>query len=193
MCSSTISVPEGPFGRLSAMGFSGLVRACNCGTTSIREQDGGLTPTLSCCAPDAHPILELSTGSCTLYADRQGRFDRAHAMTSGNLQPVTISIDGGERVSGLLQTPAGARACYVLAHGAGAGMAHPFMASVAEGLAERRVATLRYQFPYMERGSETAGCAQARPGFGSRGGCRGVASGAGSCPRSRAANRSAGA
>jgi len=75
-------------------------------------------------------------------------------MTSGNLQPVTISIDGGERVSGLLQTPGGARACYVLAHGAGAGMAHPFMASVAEGLAERRIATLRYQFPYMERGSK---------------------------------------
>ena len=75
-------------------------------------------------------------------------------MTSGNLQPITISIDGGERVSGLLQAPAGARACYVLAHGAGAGMAHPFMASVAEGLAERRIATLRYQFPYMERGSK---------------------------------------
>ena len=75
-------------------------------------------------------------------------------MTSGNLQPVTISIDGGERVSGLLQVPAGAHACYVLAHGAGAGMAHPFMASVAEGLAERRIATLRYQFPYMERGSK---------------------------------------
>ena len=46
------------------------------------------------------------------------------------------------------------RACYVLAHGAGAGMAHPFMAAVAEGLAERGVATLRYQFPYMERGSK---------------------------------------
>ena len=41
----------------------------------------------------------------------------------------------------------------VLAHGAGAGMAHPFMAAVAEGLAARAVATLRYQFPYMERGS----------------------------------------
>jgi len=53
--------------------------------------------------------------------------------------------------------PAGARACYVLAHGAGAGMAHPFMASVAQGLAERGVATLRYQFPYMERGSKREG------------------------------------
>lgn len=61
---------------------------------------------------------------------------------------------GGGRVSGLLLAPAGARACCVLAHGAGAGMAHPFMAAVAGGLADRAVATLRYQFPYMERGSK---------------------------------------
>ena len=67
---------------------------------------------------------------------------------------VTIAIDGGERVSGLLQAPRDARACYVLAHGAGAGMAHPFMTAVANELAERGVATLRYQFPYMEKGSK---------------------------------------
>ena len=75
-------------------------------------------------------------------------------MTSGNLRPVTISVDDAHRVSAMLQAPPNARACYVLAHGAGAGMRHPFMASVAEGLAERGVATLRYQFPYMERGSK---------------------------------------
>ena len=69
-------------------------------------------------------------------------------------QPVTITIDDGRRVSGLLQVPPGARACYVLAHGAGAGMAHPWMAAVAEELATRGVATLRYQFPYMEAGSK---------------------------------------
>ena len=69
-------------------------------------------------------------------------------------QPVTISVDGAQRVSGLLQTPREARACYVLAHGAGAGMAHPFMGAIANGLAERGVATLRYQFPYMEHGSK---------------------------------------
>jgi len=69
-------------------------------------------------------------------------------------QPVEISMDAGRRVSGLLQAPVDARACLVLAHGAGAGMAHPFMASVAHGLAERGIATLRYQFPYMERGSK---------------------------------------
>ena len=66
---------------------------------------------------------------------------------------VTITIGSSECVSGLLRVPRVAHACCVLAHGAGAGMAHPFMASVADGLAERGVATLRYQFPYMERGS----------------------------------------
>ena len=54
----------------------------------------------------------------------------------------------------VLDAPAGARAGYVFAHGAGAGMAHPFMAKVAQGLAERGIACLRYQFPYMERGSK---------------------------------------
>jgi hypothetical protein len=75
-------------------------------------------------------------------------------MTSSSPQPVTIRIDGDRNVSGLLQVPADARACLVLAHGAGAGMAHPFMAAIAQGLAERGVATLRYQFPYMERSSK---------------------------------------
>jgi uncharacterized protein len=41
-----------------------------------------------------------------------------------------------------------------MAHGAGAGMEHPFMAAVSQGLYERGVATLRYQFPDMERGSK---------------------------------------
>jgi uncharacterized protein len=66
---------------------------------------------------------------------------------------IRIEVDGGRSVSALLQAPGGARACYVFAHGAGAGMTHPFMAAVAKGLAEREVATLRYQFPYMEQGS----------------------------------------
>ena len=71
----------------------------------------------------------------------------------GDPQPVTIAVDDMQRVSGLLESPPGAHACYVMAHGAGAGMAHPFMASFANHLAERGIATLRYQFPYMERGS----------------------------------------
>jgi predicted alpha/beta-hydrolase family hydrolase len=69
-------------------------------------------------------------------------------------RPVTIAVGDGERISGLLLTPPEALACYVMAHGAGAGMAHPFMASSASHLAERGIATLRYQFPYMERGSK---------------------------------------
>jgi len=57
-------------------------------------------------------------------------------------------------VKTLLEAPRGARACYVLAHGAGAGMTHPFLAAVAKGLASRGIATLRYDFPYMQRGSK---------------------------------------
>jgi len=74
-------------------------------------------------------------------------------MSSASTQPVTITLNETQRVSGLLQAPAQAHACYVLAHGAGAGMAHPFMAAIANGLAERAIASLRYQFPYMEEGS----------------------------------------
>jgi predicted alpha/beta-hydrolase family hydrolase len=70
---------------------------------------------------------------------------------SSQAQPVTIEIDEARRVSGLLLAPSRAHACYVLAHGAGAGMTHPFMAAVAEGLAQRGIATLRYQFSYMEQ------------------------------------------
>src|ERR1041385_8630703 len=69
-------------------------------------------------------------------------------------QPVVVTVSDAQCVSGLLEAPPGARACYVLAHGAGAGMTHPFMAAAADGLAERGIATLRYQFLYMERGSK---------------------------------------
>jgi predicted alpha/beta-hydrolase family hydrolase len=68
-------------------------------------------------------------------------------------RPLRIPV-GEHTVSALLQAPAAAQALLVLAHGAGAGMAHPFMAKIAEGLAARGIATLRYQFPYMERGSK---------------------------------------
>ena len=66
---------------------------------------------------------------------------------------VELRFAVGERagdVSGLLLRPDGARLLYVLAHGAGAGMRHPFLESISQGLAERSIATLRYQFPYME-------------------------------------------
>src|SRR5881296_1408291 len=64
--------------------------------------------------------------------------------------PASVELRIGD-VSGLLLRPAGARLLYVLAHGAGAGMRHPFLEAVAQRLAERGIATLRYQFPYMER------------------------------------------
>jgi uncharacterized protein len=69
-------------------------------------------------------------------------------------QALRIAIDEATSVSALLCTPTQPRACCVLAHGAGAGMNHSFMAAFATGLAERGIATLRYQFAYMERGSK---------------------------------------
>jgi uncharacterized protein len=66
---------------------------------------------------------------------------------------LTLAIDETRRVSALLQLPPAATACFVFAHGAGAGMEHASMAAVAEELADRGIATLRFQFPYMERGS----------------------------------------
>jgi len=69
-------------------------------------------------------------------------------------QALSLSVDETQSVSALLLAPPNVRAACVLAHGAGAGMAHPFMQAVALGLAARGIATLRYQFPYMERGSK---------------------------------------
>jgi uncharacterized protein len=72
-------------------------------------------------------------------------------VSTAAAKPIIITVNDAVRVSGLLQTPANSRACYVLAHGAGAGMDHPFMVAVAAELVLRGIATLRYQFPYMER------------------------------------------
>jgi predicted alpha/beta-hydrolase family hydrolase len=70
------------------------------------------------------------------------------------MQALKLGIPvGGERVSGLLLRPDGARALYLFAHGAGVGMTHQSMEANARGLADRGIATLRYQFPYMEKGS----------------------------------------
>jgi uncharacterized protein len=69
-------------------------------------------------------------------------------------KPVTIQVGETTAVSGLFMSPPRARACYVLAHGAGTGMTHPFMAAVAAELGARGIATLRYQFPYMEQGGK---------------------------------------
>jgi uncharacterized protein len=69
-------------------------------------------------------------------------------------EQIAIDVSAGLRVSGLLRRAPSARALYVLAHGAGAGMRHPFMSAAARELASLGVATLRYQFPYMEAGSK---------------------------------------
>src|SRR5215467_3576082 len=61
-----------------------------------------------------------------------------------------LAVDGTSEVSGLFSRPTNARHLLVLAHGAGAGMSHPFMENLADELAAAGVATLRYQFPYME-------------------------------------------
>lgn len=67
---------------------------------------------------------------------------------------VTIRIPGGDPVSGLWNKPKVAKAALVLAHGAGAGMTHKAMEATADGLAERGIAVLRFNFPYMEKGSK---------------------------------------
>lgn len=73
---------------------------------------------------------------------------------AASLHPITVPIADASAVSGWFCLPEHPRACLVLAHGAGAGMDHPFMAAMAEGLARRAVATLRFQFPFIERGSK---------------------------------------
>lgn len=75
------------------------------------------------------------------------------AHMTGSASELRIEVDGDHSVSALLQVPKRAKGCFVLAHGAGAGMRHAVMAEVADDLAARDIATLRYQFPYMERGS----------------------------------------
>jgi uncharacterized protein len=74
-------------------------------------------------------------------------------MPAAPAESITIIGDHDIEVSGLLQTPPQPRACYVLAHGAGAGMKHRFLGAVAAELWQRGIASLRYQFPYMERGA----------------------------------------
>jgi predicted alpha/beta-hydrolase family hydrolase len=72
-------------------------------------------------------------------------------MTAERLK---LDLENGNSVSALLLRSNNARACFVFAHGAGAGMSHPSMEAVAAGLCDRGIATLRYQFSYMENGSK---------------------------------------
>ncbi|WP_418320711.1 alpha/beta family hydrolase [Piscinibacter sakaiensis] len=74
-------------------------------------------------------------------------------MEPKQAEPLSILVEPGLSVSALLLNPSAAKACFVFAHGAGAGMQHAFMQAFAIGLAERGIASLRYQFPFLERGS----------------------------------------
>jgi predicted alpha/beta-hydrolase family hydrolase len=75
-------------------------------------------------------------------------------MSEFSPQKLRFEVGKSASVSALLIRPDNARACFVFAHGAGAGMTHTSMEAVAHGLAARGIATLRYQFPYMEKGSK---------------------------------------
>lgn len=72
-------------------------------------------------------------------------------MSEGEARSLSFETGAG-RVSALFQRPNDARALFVLAHGAGAGMTHPFLEAVCTRLFDAGVATLRYQFPYTEAG-----------------------------------------
>jgi len=75
-------------------------------------------------------------------------------MTTATTTPLRIALPSGGSVSALLSSPPQPSAVFVFAHGAGAGMDHSFMAALSAALGERGIATLRFQFPYMEQGSK---------------------------------------
>jgi predicted alpha/beta-hydrolase family hydrolase len=74
-------------------------------------------------------------------------------VSLSDTEELMIEVDGSTSVPGLLQRASPAHAIFVLAHGAGAGMRHAFLAGLATDLAQRGIDTLRYEFPYMSRGS----------------------------------------
>lgn len=73
-------------------------------------------------------------------------------QTGSELTELRVEVPESGEVSALMLRPRGARCLLVFGHGAGAGMTHAFMNAMAHRLADRRIATFRYQFPYMERG-----------------------------------------
>jgi len=75
-------------------------------------------------------------------------------MNVPSAEQLRVNVHGANTVSALLLRPSTAQACFVFAHGAGAGMTHDFMERISSGLFERNIATLRYHFPYMEKASK---------------------------------------
>ncbi len=78
-----------------------------------------------------------------------------HTVATPTAETFEFNVADRAPVSALMLRPDDARLVYVLGHGAGGGMRHPFMESVATGLYDRGVATLRYQFPYIEAGRKS--------------------------------------
>ena len=100
------------------------------------------------------PAATRRRGAAALaHADRYCRAELQVVDGSGAVSLIEIPLEDGDTVSGLLDHAGEAFAIYVFAHGAGAGMRHPFMQAVAAGLAARGVSVLRYQFPFLEAGS----------------------------------------
>jgi predicted alpha/beta-hydrolase family hydrolase len=94
--------------------------------------------------------LGLAGHAHNLGVTRNDRSSSAQPIATA--ESIAIEVDDAVQVSGLLRLPVSARALFVVAHGAGAGMRHAFLASVAEELNSLGIASLRYQFPYMESG-----------------------------------------
>jgi predicted alpha/beta-hydrolase family hydrolase len=95
------------------------------------------------------PALE-TPGYENALASRSGVLT-ARGDKNGLTRELLIAVERSGEVSAILLRPPKAETLLVLAHGAGAGMAHPFLEALAQELAATRIATLRYQFPYMEQ------------------------------------------
>ena len=103
---------------------------------------------------NALPEAATNAPQCLIDAESAQRPQRHDLNTMDDPKSLSLALPDGSKVSALLRVPEDARALYVFAHGAGAGMQHAGMSSLADALAAANVATLRYQFPYMERGSK---------------------------------------
>ena len=100
------------------------------------------------------PIARIDIRRRYEFHRRPSRGVASQAMHSHTAERLTLTVDRSNTVSALFLNPPDAHTCFVLAHGAGAGMEHASMASTATDLASLGVATLRFQFPYMEKGSK---------------------------------------
>ena len=143
----------GPGGQATGPSRRGLAR-CEAGVT-LAAGDRAIEASIPALR-SAGVRLESRSGKLVVGDEPTGATG-ATTMNAGKshpAEPVTIAVGQGEQVSGLVRLPPRAQACFVLAHGAGAGMTYPFLDAISAELAERDIATLRFQFRFMERGSK---------------------------------------